>query len=117
MRCRHLTAMSFLPCPSQATQESSGIMYELSVGHCPCGVDISLQCLSFPVHQSLSNATREAADSPPTIRHLTSSIHTVLHLPGKHFPSFSPSVSHNHPSTSSLPASIFGRLPFFHLIL
>ena len=43
MRCRHLTAMSFLLSPSQAT--------------------------------------REAADSPPTIRHLTSSIHTVLHLP------------------------------------
>ena len=44
-------------------------------------IDISLQCFCFSVLYS------------PSVHRLTSSIHAVLHLPGKHFPSISPSVT------------------------
>ena len=46
-----------------------------------------------PICHNLLSAIYLAADSPPTVHHLTPSIQAVLRLPGKHFPSISLSVT------------------------
>ena len=50
-------------------------------------------CFSVHICHSLSSAIRLAAGSPPSVHRPTLSIHAVLRLPGKHFPSISPSVT------------------------
>ena len=70
----------------------------LSVSHSPCrAVDILPQCFLFwffcHICHSLSSAIRLAAGSPPSVHRPTLSLHAVLLLPGKHFPSISPSVT------------------------
>ena len=75
----------------------------LSVSHSPCKAVRHLTTMFFVYgflssSHNLSSAIRLPAGSPPTVHRLTSSIHTVLRLPGKHFPSnFSLCHLHNQP--------------------
>ena len=47
----------------------------------------------FPPFSVLICHNLSIASSPPTFHRLTSFIHTVLRLRGKHFPSISPSIT------------------------
>ena len=69
---------------------------------------------SIPIEHTLPSASPWETGSPRTVHSLTSSIHAVLHLLGKHFPVISPSITFiTKPSLLLLPCPCLANLNLF----